>query len=70
MSEENKKSGITETMLSAVACSAGVMGLQYFQGGLEEVSSAAVTAFITAAVPLALRIVHKKRQKKVVKSNV
>lgn len=62
MSDKKIKSGITETMLIAVASSGGVVGLQFAQGGIDGISNAAITALVTAAVPLALRVIHKKRE--------
>jgi len=62
MQDKKLKSGITETMLIAVASSGGVIGLQFFQGGFDNISNAAVTTFMTAVVPLALRIIHKRRE--------
>lgn len=60
---EEKKSLITETTAIAVASSGSIIVMQYLQGGLENVSQTALTAFVTAVVPLALRIAHKRRLK-------
>ena len=62
MSDKKIKSGITETMLIAVSTSGGVVALQFIQGGIDNVSNAALIAFCTAFVPLILRVIHKKRE--------
>jgi len=57
------KSFITEATATAVISSGSIILMQYAQGGVENISQTAVTAFVTAIVPLALRVIHKKRSK-------
>lgn len=56
------KSGITETMAIACIVATGTVALQYFQGGIVNVSSEAATVLITAIIPLVLRITGKQRE--------
>ena len=60
---KEQKSWITETTATAVISSGSIILMQYAQGGAENISQTAVTAFVTAVVPLALRLIHKKRSK-------
>jgi hypothetical protein len=58
------KQRITEATGLACAVTAATIALQYLQGGINNVSSEAVSIFITAAVPLVLRITGKQRERK------
>jgi len=54
-----KKSGITEAMVVQAVSAVSICAFQYFND--QEVSQIALTAAISAALPLILRVIDKKR---------
>ena len=60
---KQQKSWITEATATTVISTGSIIILQYAQGGIQNISEIAITGFATALVPLALRLIHKKRSK-------
>ncbi|MEE9459623.1 MAG: hypothetical protein V3V84_07670 [Candidatus Bathyarchaeia archaeon] len=58
------KSWITETTGAAVLTAISAILYQYAQGGIENVSQAAITVLVVAVVYLVQRQLHKRKEAK------